>query len=284
MRFRLAIATLSIAAALLALLAAGKFATLPANRAIGAPPDDLKAEAVSFNDSLGKVVKGWSIDGAPDTGAVLLLHGVKAYRRSMVRRTGFLSAEGYSILMIDLQAHGESAGDHIAFGHGEAKSVSAAIRFARTKWQDKRLSVIGTSLGGAAAIFVAREGRADAYILETVYSTLREATENRLRIRFGELGSLLAPLLLWQTPLWLGFDAEALSPVARIRDLGAPVLIIAGEKDRRTTLANSKALFAGAVEPKALWVISGARHQDFLRFSPDAYKMRVLAFLEQHLN
>lgn len=283
MRFRSLIISASVVAVLLALLAAGKFATLPANRAIGVPPDDLKADAVFAMDSLGRSIKGWSIDGAPDGNAVLLLHGVKADRRSMVRRARFLSAEGYSILMIDLQAHGESPGDHITFGQLEAKSVSAAIRFARTKWPDKRLGVIGTSLGGASAIFAAREGRADAYILETVYSTLREATENRLRIRFGSLGPLIAPLLLWQTPLWLGFDADALSPAARIRDLKAPVLIIAGENDRRTTLANSKALFAGAIEPKALWVVSGARHQDFLRYAGDAYKMRVLAFLKQHL-
>ncbi len=284
MRFRLAVSTLLITGALFALLAAGKVAILPANRIVGSPPDDLKAEPVSFTDSLGKTVKGWSIAGTTGRGAVLLLHGVKADRRSMVRRARFLSAEGYSILMIDLQAHGESPGDYITFGQLEAKSVSAAIRFARTKWPDKRLGVVGTSLGGASAIFAAQEERADAYILETVYSTLHEATENRLRIRFGAIGSHFVPLLLWQTPLWLGFQADVLSPAVRIHDLKAPVLIIAGERDRRTTLANSKALFAGAVEPKVLWVVSGARHQDFLRYAADAYKTRVLAFLEVNLN
>ncbi|WP_108882852.1 alpha/beta fold hydrolase [Anderseniella sp. Alg231-50] len=267
----------------LVLLAAGKVATAPANEPIGAAPDDLPVTAVEFSDSRVRVVSGWAITGAEEKAAVLLVHGIRSNRRSMLGRARLLFENGYSVLMIDLQAHGESAGERLTFGYREADSVSAATSYARNLWPGKKLAIIGTSLGGASAIFAANRHRADAYVLEAVYSSLRDATENRLRIRLGPAGAALAPLLLWQTSLQLGFHADELSAVDRIGDLKAPLLVIAGEKDDRTTLANSKALFSRAAEPKRLWVVPDARHQDFHRFNEAEYGKRVLSFLELRL-
>lgn len=272
-----------LAAIVLALLLAGKIATAPARQPIGTAPEDLPITAVEFSDGKSRLIKGWMLTGSQDRGAVLLVHGVRSNRRSMLGRGRLLFEDGYSVLMIDLQAHGESSGDQVTFGYREADSVAAAIKYTRTHWPDKKLAIIGTSLGGVAAIFAANRQRADAYVLEAVYSSLRAATENRLRIRLGSVGAALAPLLLWQTSLQLGFHADELSTVDRVGDLKSPLLVIAGEKDNRTTLADSQALFASAGEPKLLWVVSNARHQDFHRFAETEYSDRVLRFLGRHL-
>lgn len=273
----------SFLAAFLIFFAIGYIATSPANRSIGKPPSDLSIETVSFIDEKQKKVHGWAIEGSVNRGAILLLHGVKSDRRSMIGRARMLADSGYSVLLIDLQAHGESIGKRITFGYLEANSVVAAIKFIRLKWPKKRLAIIGTSLGGAAAIFAAEQKRADAYILEAVYSTLTDATENRIKIRFGNLGLIFSPLLLWQTQLQLGFHAHDLSTIEKIDQIDAPIMIIAGGKDKRTTLENSKTLFSKAKHPKSLWIIPNAKHQDFLNFSKSEYHKRVGEFLEQHL-
>ncbi|MCP4184183.1 MAG: alpha/beta hydrolase [Hyphomicrobiales bacterium] len=121
-------------------------------------------------------------------GVVLLLHGIRSDRRSMIGRARLLFRAGYSVLLIDLQAHGESTGERITFGYLETESVVAAIKYARAKWPNERLAIIGTSLGGAAAVFAAKQQRADVYILEAVYSSLRDATENRLKLSWVILG------------------------------------------------------------------------------------------------
>lgn len=270
-------------AVVLVLLATGRVATAPASAPVGAAPDDLPISTVKFSDNREREISGWALTGGRAKPAVLLVHGIRSDRRSMLGRARLLFEAGYSVLMIDLQAHGESAGERVSFGYREADSVSAAISYARRLWPGKKLAIIGTSLGGASAIFAANRQRADAYVLEAVYSSLRDATENRLRIRLGPAGAALAPLLLWQTSLQLGFHADELSAVDRIGDLKAPVLIIAGEKDDRTTLADSQALFSRAVEPKALWVVPNARHQDFHRFDETEYGKRVLSFLDRQL-
>ena len=59
-------------------------------------------------------------------GAVILLHGVHANKKSMLSRARFLVAAKYSVPLIDLQIHGESEGDRITFGHLEFLDVAVA--------------------------------------------------------------------------------------------------------------------------------------------------------------
>ncbi|NNE23812.1 MAG: alpha/beta fold hydrolase [Rhizobiales bacterium] len=261
----------------------GSQATKRLDATVIAPPADLPVREITLVDANQRGVKGWAIDVHPNRGAVLLLHGIRSDRRSLVERARFLSRAGYAVLMIDLAAHGESDGEKITFGYQEADSVVAATTYARQAWPDKKLAVIGQSLGGAAAIFAAQRAKADAYVLEAVYSTLREALENRLAIRLDRAGHYMAPLLLWQVSWRLGFEPDALSPSGKIQQLEAPVLIVTGENDRRTTIANAKTLFANAREPKTFWTVPGARHQDFHLFDPAEYEQRILTFLSFNL-
>jgi len=123
----------------------------------------------------------------------------------------------------------------------------------------------------------------DALVLEMVYSGIERATENRLRLRLGEPGLWLAPLLRWQLRLRLGISTTALQPLARIGALKAPVLILGGSDDRHTTLAETRALYAAAGVPKELWVVEGAGHVNLHAFAPAAYEERIVQFLEQWL-
>jgi len=48
-------------------------------------------------------------------------------------------------------------------------------------------------------------------------------------------------------------------------------------------LAESQALFDAAAEPKQLWIVPGAGHEDLRAFAPEAYEKKVLAFLAENL-
>src|SRR6478609_8308141 len=88
----------------------------PARTAPLTPPSELDMEPVSFASRSGSTVRGWLLRGVRGEGAVLLLHGVGDNRTSMVARARFLHRSGYSVLLPDFQAHGESTGDFITFG------------------------------------------------------------------------------------------------------------------------------------------------------------------------
>jgi len=107
--------------------------------------------------------------------------------------------------------------------------------------------------------------------------------ENRIRMRLGPLAPVLTPLLLIQLEPRLNISVSDLEPIRGIGRLGSPVLLAAGSKDQHTTLEESLELFAAAPQPKSLWVVEGAVHQDLLSYDPAAYDRHVVEFLRRYL-
>jgi alpha-beta hydrolase superfamily lysophospholipase len=201
----------------------------------------------------------------------------------MLSRAKLLLAHGFSVLLIDLQGHGETPGAAITFGSRESGDVRAALEWLKRSAPSRRIGVIGCSLGGAAVLLGRQPSGFDAVVLEAVYPRVAGAIENRIRIKVGPLAPLLVPLLLVQFRPRLHISPRDLEPIHSIGLLGAPVLVVAGSRDQHTTLAESEELFGAAARPKRLWVVSGARHQDFLAFDPRGYDAEVVGFLREHL-
>lgn len=262
---------------------AGGLLTAPASQAIGKLPADLPVESVQFPSESGSTIYGWFIAGQKQSGAVVLMHGVRSNRTSMLERARFLSHAGYAVLLFDFQAHGESPGKQITFGYLESRDARAAVSFLRTRAPGERIGVIGVSMGGAAAVLATPPLEADALVLEMVYPTIDQAIEDRLAIRLGKLGSAIAPLLRWQLKPRLGISTADLRPIDKVNSVRVPKLFIAGEKDQHTRIEESRAIFAAAAEPKDLWVVGGAEHQDLLAFVGEEYERRVLLFFDRYL-
>jgi fermentation-respiration switch protein FrsA (DUF1100 family) len=233
--------------------------------------------------SQGHAIAGWWIDNHANTPVVLLLPGIRADRSSMASRATLLRARGFSVLLIDLQAHGETPGKEITLGWLESEDVEAALGWLKSRFPNRRIGAIGCSLGGASILLGHQPAGFNAIVLEAVYPRIGRAVENRIRLRVGALAPLLTPLLLAQIPLRLHISPHDLEPIRHIADVGAPVLIAAGSRDEHTTLGESEEMYGVAVQPKQLWVVEGARHQDFLAYDPAGYEAHVIEFLVQHL-
>jgi pimeloyl-ACP methyl ester carboxylesterase len=262
----------------------GNVLIAPANCEIGKPPADLPVQSVEFPSSSGATLHGWFVSGQPGRGGVVLLHGIRANRRQMLDCARFLFHAGYSVLLFDFQAHGESIGKHITAGYLESRDATAAVAFIQSKLPGEKIGVIGFSMGGASALLAKPPLQVNAMILESAYPTIEQAIEDRLEVRFGWLGKFGTPFLTWQLRPRLGFSANDLCPIQQVGKITAPKLFIAGTEDRLTTLNESKDLFNAAAEPKQFWWVNGADHVDLDAFVKAEYEKRVLEFLAKNLN
>jgi fermentation-respiration switch protein FrsA (DUF1100 family) len=279
MRALFLVAIAGIAAAIAALWALGSALSAPAMHPVGPPPAALRAEPVAFESDSGSTIHAWLVRGDAGRGAVVLAHSVRSSRLEMLARADFLRRAGYSLLLFDAQAHGESPGERITFGHLESLDAEAAVGLLHARLPGEPIGYLGVSQGGAAALLGPEPLEVQALILEAVYPTLREAVIDRIAIRLGPVAALLAPLLLVQVEPRLGIDPASVAPIEGIRRIRAPLLLVAGELDRHTPLSESRRLFDAAPEPKTLWVLPGAAHVDFHRFGPAEYERQILAFL-----
>jgi pimeloyl-ACP methyl ester carboxylesterase len=247
-----------------------------------ARPPDFDAESVHITGP-GHAIAGWWSDAGERQPVVLLLHGIRADRASMVSRARLLQLQGFSALLIDLQAHGETPGGEITLGWREAADVDAALEWISQRRPGSPVGVVGCSLGGAAFLYSSERAKPAAIVLEAVYPRAREAIENRLRARFGAAAPFLAPLLTMQLPLRMGVTAEQLEPIRYASELKGAVLVIAGRKDRYTTLAESRELYESMPQPRDMWIVEDAGHQDFLARDPAGYQTHAISFLRAHL-
>jgi len=245
-------------------------------------PAGFDAQIVSIPGS-GHAIAGWWVDQGEDSPVVLVLHGVRSDRSSMVSRAQLLVRHGFSVLLIDLQAEGETSGEAITLGYRESGDVVAAQDWIRSRASGRRIGVIGQSMGGASVLLAPQPSGFDAVVLEAVYPRIGRAIENRIRIWLGPLAPVLTPLLLVQLQPRLHIAQSDLEPIRSIERLGAPVLVAAGSRDEHTTLAESQELFGAAAAPKQMWIVEGAKHQDLLKYDPKGYEEHVVIFLKENL-
>jgi len=234
---------------------------------VGEPPADLPAASITLDSESGSRLAGWHIPSEQKRGVIVLAHPYQGSRLDMLNRARLLHSHGYSIVMTDLQAHGESPGEIVTIGHLERYDVAAAVDFAKENHPAEPIGVLGFSMGGAATL-MASPLNVDAVVLESVYSSIESAVRNRVIVKLGALAAVPAKVLLMQLKPRLGISVADLRPIDRLPQVGCPVFIMSGTDDRHTTAEETHAMFEAANEPKEFWMVEGADHEDFVRFQP----------------
>ena len=278
-----ALGVLGLAIALTGCAYAGEIAVSPYPSHVGSPPEDLGAVSVEVPVPIGAPLAAWLLPAPAGAPGMVLLHGVTDDRRQLVDRGRFLREAGYAVLMVDLPGHGESPADRIGYGWLERAAAAASVHYLRWNEHRTRVGVLGISLGGAAATLAGPSLNADALVLEAVYPTFEAAIASRLRRFTGPLAPALTAEALRQLPPRIGVPADSLRPIDAIRRTDTPVFVLAGAEDPFTPPAETQALYEAAPGPKALWLVPGAGHGNLYQTAPEAYRARVLAFLDLHL-
>lgn len=254
----------------------------PVSRKVGPAPHEYEIVETTLESESGSKIATWYMPAEGAHATIVLLHGVRGDRRSMLKRARLFHDAGYAIVMIDFQAHGESPGQNITIGHLERYDARAAVDFSRRMNPDHRIGVVGVSMGGASAL-LASPLKIDALVLESVYPTISEAVHDRVSAQVGPLSYVLTPLLLCQSEPRLGITPDDLRPIEHIDDVECPVLVASGELDRHTTLVETQRMYDAACEPKQMVIFSGAAHIDLLDHDGERYVDQILSFLKAHL-
>lgn len=261
----------------------GDILTKPYRVVTGSPPTDLDSHTLTFRSGTGATISGWFFPGISGRGAILLLHPIRSNKRDMLPRARFLIHEGFSVLLVDLQAHGESSGERITFGYREAKDIEAATEKLKDLAPSEKIGALGVSLGAASLLFSDKHSSFSAIVLESLYSTIDEAVKNRLQIYLGPSGSLFTPLFLSQLKWQLEIPPNSLRPIDLVSQLQAPVLFVHGTEDRHTTLLEAEQLFEAIPEPKTFYRVRGAAHINLHKYAGDEYEQRIVSFFAHHL-
>jgi fermentation-respiration switch protein FrsA (DUF1100 family) len=227
-----------------------KFALFFPERSLGATP---KAEGLAYEDVWfpardGVTLHGWWVP-APNARVTLLwFHGNAGNIGDRVDNIGYLHRVlRANVFIFDYRGYGQSQGsrgdlsEEATYRDGEG---ALAYLRSRPDVTGPRLVYFGRSLGAAIAVELARAQPPAGLILETAFTTLKDVA--RVHYPF--------------VPLWfLRTKYESLRKMSEIR---VPLLILHGDRDEVVPLEQAHRLYAAANEPKRLYVIRGASHND----------------------
>lgn len=124
----------------------------------------------------GIELRGWKVrPPSPNGDWVLLFHGVSDNRTGVLGAAEILLRHGYSVVMMDARAHGESGGAMATYGWKERYDTVAITSALYATEKVPHLYALGVSMGAAIALqSAAVEPRIEGVIAEDPLADLRE--------------------------------------------------------------------------------------------------------------
>jgi len=238
---------------------------------------------VRAND--GILLGGWKFKPAhPNGDWVLLLHGRSHNRSVMLPYTEFLLPAGYSVVMMDARAHGNSGGSMSTYGQIEIFDTREIVKNIEATEKVGHLFALGESMGAAVSLqSAAFVPQIEGVVAEGSFRDLREVTFDYAGLQqsafLGKtLFRLAALVAIWIAQTQGGFRFEDVSPEKAGAIRSFPVLLICGASDRKIPCRHSEAIFNSAIGPKELWNVPGTGHEQAIKTAPAEFQRRVLGF------
>jgi fermentation-respiration switch protein FrsA (DUF1100 family) len=224
--------------------------------------EDLESEDLTLRAEDGVALRGWRILGTGQT-ALLFFHGNAGNVSHRLERARHLRERfGLDVFLVDYRGYGLSEGKPSEEGLArDARAIHAAA--VERGFPPERIVLFGESLGSAVAIRLAGERPCAAAILETPFLSI--AAMARTHYPF-------VPRFLIRSRYDNG---------ERIARVAIPKLFVLAERDEIVPVEQGRRLFALAAEPKTLYVVSGASHNDTYVVGGEPYWKAVGAFLGQ---
>lgn len=244
----LAVATVYLGVAAVMYFMQSRFVFAPTRRIEETPESiGLPYEQVIFRAEDDTPLAGWFVPAENERGTVLFCHGNAGNISHRLEIISILNRLGFGTFIFDYRGYGESGGRP-----GEKRTY----RDAESAWQwltenrnitSDRIVIMGRSLGGPIAAWLAREHTPKALILESTFSSM------------PDMGAALYP--------WL--PARFLSrfkypTIEYVRDIRCPVLVVHSHEDDLVPYELGQRVFDAANEPKAFLEITGGHNRGFI--------------------
>lgn len=182
-------------------------------------------------------IAAWEVEVENPKAIVILLSGIQ--NPSVTAFWGYskmLMDHGYSSLLIEMRAHGDSEGDRVSLGMDEYLDVKAGVEYIKSIKKNEKLPIIvwGTSMGGTTAInSIGEIPEIDGLISCSAYSSWPDVfCDNMVRMGMPRfIANIEKPFVSLYIGFAYGFDKLDINPLREIKKLNGRPAFIAHSKD-----------------------------------------------------
>lgn len=269
--------------------------------------EPIQGEIVNFRAMDGLSLRGMFLFAqAPKRkGTIIFVHEFASDMYSCARYCRPLITAGYDVFSFDFREHGGSSREENYIGrqwatNHELSDMLGAIGFVED-WLEQHnlrteIGLFGISRGACCAILAAQQyPRIACVVADGAFSTDRilEHLMKRWAFIFAKVRFVYEnhPPAFWRflRYLLLCYASRRLKCTfpsvhkALKRMAPKPILFIHGQRDGYLPLEQSQLLFDSAKEPKELWIVAGAKHNQAVLVQPEEYASRTIGFFDRYL-
>jgi len=242
----------------------------------------LEYTEVEIRSTDGVSLRSWWVPVEGSSLAAVLVPGWGGYKfdEHLLQTVPVYHGAGYSVLLLDLRAQGESGGARRTLGYREVRDVRGALAWLRRQgYALDQVVLHGWSMGGATALRAAPGAGVAAVVEEAGYADLPRLLKGEIP-DFVRFGRLLRPAILLAGRLFPDFDPWDVVPkkeAAKLSDEGVPLFIIHSIEDDIVPYEQASML-AAAYPEASVWKLEGYGHVE--AYEHPEYAQRLRAFLD----
>lgn len=248
---------------------------------LGAPQENHEVTTAD-----GERIGFWWVPAPVGAPVVILAHGYLMNRSEFAFLAFRLSQMGMGCLLLDFRCHGHSSGSRSTMGFRERLDVRAVCEWVRRNRPGSKVGIVGSSMGGVAAVLALAEEPtlADVLVLDGAFHTLAEASR-------GWWGYLVGPKLApWLSPVpWfaskiVGIDPKAVDTVRALASIPPrPTLLLYGDADALVAKTSVERIRQAAGPQARLEWFAKADHGQSRFTEPERFIASTTAFLAENL-
>jgi len=198
-------------------------------------------------------------------GTIIVLHGNAGTAADRLFYVKCLTPLGFRVILAEYPAYGRRKGEV-----GEKVFVSDAIEMVHLAFEQYRgpLYLLGESLGCGVAAAVAKDAKVeiDGVILITPWDTLASVARSKFP---------LFPVKL--------FLRDKYDNIENLRPFGKGIAVVGAERDEIVPVEHANRLYLGLPsEAKKIWIVKGARHNDWPMFADAPFFKEIMDFVRSH--
>lgn len=215
---------------------------------------------------------------------VICFHGYTSQgMKDYIGLSGYYLNHGYSMLLVDERAHGESEGKYIGFGCLDRQDALKWIDWVIRKCgEDTEILLHGTSMGAATVLMTSGlelPAQVKGIISDCAFTSPKEVFSHVLKSMYHMPAFPTMQLADFLNRKLSGYGLDECNAAREVKKAKVPILFIHGSGDTFVPCSMCETIYENCASPKKKLIVEGAAHAESYYKDTDAYENALTEFI-----
>ena len=215
---------------------------------------------------------------------VVCFHGYTSQgMKDYIGLSGYYLKKGYSMLLVDERAHGESEGKYIGFGCLDRFDGLEWLKWVIQKCgNDVEILLHGTSMGAATTLMLSGlelPHQVKGIVSDCAFTSPKEVFTHVLKDMYHMPAFPIIQISDFMNRKLSGFGLDDCNAAREVKKATVPILLIHGTGDTFVPSSMCETIYENIASSKKMVLIEGAAHAESYYKDTDAYESALTEFI-----